>query len=156
MKNYRRLFIILFAMLLAVIMNSSVQAQEWSSEQQAVWKNVNAYWDAFAGGNVNNMLSYYHDSYRGWGFNEPLPGTKSETQKGLKYFLQNNSIVMYNIKPVAINVLDDIAVVHYYYDMTFKSTEGEEQNTSGRWTDVLMKQGNKWLLIGDSGGNTAN
>jgi hypothetical protein len=25
----------------------------------------------------------------------------------------------------------------------------------GRWTDILMKQGDKWVMIGDHGGRTS-
>jgi hypothetical protein len=37
----------------------------------------------------------------------------------------------------------------------FKDVEGKENNESGRWTDILLKQGDKWVMIGDSGGSSA-
>jgi len=31
---------------------------------------------------------------------------------------------------------------------------GKEKSSQGRWTDILKKEGDKWLLIGDHGGPT--
>lgn len=146
----------IIALVMLVCLPNALQAQEWSAAQKAVWNNVTAYWDMFAKGDADGMLSYFHADYQGWDMNDPLPGNKAETEKGIKHFLKDNSIVMYNIKPVGINVQGNVAIVHYYYEMTIMNAEGKENNTRGRWTDVLMKQGDKWLLIGDAGGRSAN
>jgi ketosteroid isomerase-like protein len=155
MKPYHLFITLLLAIFLSVATSSAI-AQEWSPTQKAVWQNVQDYWKPFAAGDAAGMLSYFHTDYLGWDVNEPLPGTKSDTEKGLNHFLKSNSIVMYTIKPVGINVKGNVAIVHYYYQMTIKNAEGKENGTSGRWTDVLIKQGDKWLLIGDSGGSSAN
>ncbi len=39
----------------------------------------------------------------------------------------------------------------YYLDVS-KSGEAGEKMTQGRWTDLLKKQGDKWVMIGDHGG----
>lgn len=152
----QRIFIALMVMLVWTGISHTALAQEWSSAQKAVWQNVEDYWKPFAAGDAAGMLSYFHADYQGWNFDDPLPNSKADTEKGLTHFLKNNSIVMFSIKPVGINVQKDFAIVHYYFDMTIKNAEGKERNSSGRWTDILMKQGDKWLLIGDSGGNSSN
>jgi hypothetical protein len=38
------------------------------------------------------------------------------------------------------------------YTRLYKDSEGKEKREAGRWTDILMKDGNKWVLIGDHGG----
>jgi len=55
----------------------------------------------------------------------------------------------YEIKPLTIKIYNDIAFVHYYYSMVKEGSDGKKKSESGRWTDILMKQGNKWVLIGD-------
>jgi len=45
--------------------------------------------------------------------------------------------------------------VHYYYTYLYKDVEGKQKTSQGRWTDILMKQGNKWVMIGDHGGQTS-
>lgn len=145
-----------FAALITLMMLSSLpsvlRAQEWSASQKAVWKDVSAYWDLFASGDADGMLSYFHTDYSGWDVNDPLPAGKATAEKGLKHFLAGHQIVLHSIQPVAINVHGNFAIVHYYYSVTIKNAEGKENNSGGRWTDVLMKQGDKWMLISDSGG----
>jgi ketosteroid isomerase-like protein len=60
------------------------------------------------------------------------------------------------VKPVSSVVRDDVAFVHYYYALHLKDEEGKIQNSQGRWLDVLVKEGGKWLLIADHGGRTTN
>ena len=59
------------------------------------------------------------------------------------------------IKPVGINIHDNVAIVQYYYSRILSDVEGKEKTISGRWTDVLMKQEDKWVMIGDHGGASA-
>jgi hypothetical protein len=60
-------------------------------------------------------------------------------------------IISYEIKPVGIRVFGDFAIVDYYYSM-FSVVVGTKKMENGRWTDVLIKQGTKWFLAGDNGG----
>ena len=62
---------------------------------------------------------------------------------------------MYDIQPAAIKIHGNVAFVHYHYVQVVKDAAGKDKETSGRWTDILMKQGDKWLLIGDNGGRTS-
>lgn len=48
-----------------------------------------------------------------------------------------------------------LAYVHYYYSYLYKDAEGKEKSSFGRWTDILMKQGDKWVMIGDHGRRTS-
>ena len=72
------------------------------------------------------------------------------------HFLETTKIVIQDIQPVAIKIYDNVAIVQYYYTRILKDAEGKEKNVSGRWTDILLKQGDKWYIIGDSGGPAAS
>jgi hypothetical protein len=52
---------------------------------------------------------------------------------------------------LAIKIHGNIAIVHYYFTDVSKHGE-EEEMVQGRWTDILIKQGDKWIMIGDHGG----
>ncbi|GAB4378989.1 MAG: hypothetical protein Kow0042_27950 [Calditrichia bacterium] len=156
MNNRLRWVATLVMLMVVLSLSQSLQAQSWSDTQKEVWSNVETYWGLFAKGDAEGMLGYFHSEYIGWDVNEPLPSDKASTRKGLAHFLSKNSIVLHEIKPVAIQVHGNIAIVHYYYNMTIKNTEGKESTTGGRWTDILSKQGNKWVLIGDHGGRSGN
>ena len=145
-------FKLMIVLLCIVVFSTSFLAQEWTDAQKEVWKNIETYWKSFEQGDADGMLSYFHENYKGWENDSPLPNGKATTEKEIKYFLQNNKIVLNQIDPVAIEIYGDFAFVHYYFDTTSKNAEGKDNNQKGRWTDILKKQGNKWMLIGDHGG----
>ena len=132
---------------------SSLFAQEWSAAQKEVWKNVNDYWALMAKGDVNGFMEYFHADYMGWDVNSPVPSTKEQSKKWITYAYQGVTVPVYEINPLAIKIYGDVAFVHYYYAMAKEAKDGKKSSESGRWTDILMKQGNKWVMIGDHGGS---
>jgi hypothetical protein len=146
---------ILAVLFFALLATPSLYAQEWSAAQKEVWKNVEAYWALDAAGNLDGFMSYFHDNYMGWDINEPLPMDKASVRKFVDYEYKTTKTLVYNIKPVVINVFANVAIVDYYYTRIMKDAEGKEKGRSGRWADIVMKQGDKWVLIGDHGGRTS-
>ena len=138
-----------------LIATQPTQAQEWSPAQQDVWKNVEAYWARDSAGDLDGFLSYFHENYIGWDLTEPASTNKARLRKFLEYGYKTEKTVLYDIQPVAINVIGNVAVVHYYYTAITKAADGKESDRAGRWADVLMKQGDKWVIIGDHGGRTS-
>lgn len=62
----------------------------------------------------------------------------------------------YTITPARIWANGNFAYVHYYYTQVSENAEGKSNTERGRWTDILMKKGDKWLLVGDHGGEIKN
>jgi ketosteroid isomerase-like protein len=131
---------------------SAVFAQDWSTAQKEVWKNVNDYWALLAKGDVNGFADYVHADYVGWDDSNTLPTTKEESKKDLTYYMQGTKMPLFNLKPLTIKIYGDVAFVHYYYSYVQEMPEGKKRSEKGRWTDILLKQGSKWVLIGDHGG----
>ena len=145
--------IAMLAVLFFGISLSTVMAQEWSAAQKEVWKNVNDYWGMLAKGDVNGFSEYVHADYVGWDAHSPLPNTKEESKKELAYYMQGTKMPLFNIKPLAIKIYGDVAFVHYYYSYVQEMQDGKKRPEKGRWTDIILKQGSKWVLIGDNGGS---
>jgi ketosteroid isomerase-like protein len=97
-------------------------------------------------------VALYHDDYKGWDYDSPLPAGKASSEKWLTYASENYNWIIHELTPAAIVIVDDVAVVHYYYTAVFADLDGEKENTDGRWTDILMKDGDAWKLIADHGG----
>jgi ketosteroid isomerase-like protein len=155
-KLVKKVAIVAYATLCcALIASQPIQAQEWSAAQKEVWKNVEAYWALDTAGDLEGFMSYFHENYIGWDLNEPLPGDKATLRRWVEHTYKTDKTVLHDIKPVAINVFGNVAVVHYYYMFIVKGADGKESDRAGRWMDVLMKQGDKWVLIGDHGGRTS-
>ena len=147
MKNKITLLILFFGLGI-----TTVFAQDWTPAQKEVWKNVNDYWAVMAKGDVAGFMEYFHQDYVGWDNDSRLPSSKEETKKWVVYGYKDVKVPVYEIKPLTIKIYGEVAFVHYYYSMAKETQDGKKKMESGRWTDILLKQGNKWVLIGDHGG----
>lgn len=150
MKSFLRC--VLITLFFTSLTSVQLFGQEWSNQQKEVWKNVETYWDLDAKRDLEGFMSYFHDDYSGWFSLDALPGNKAAVRKFVAHDFETTKILVQDIQPVAIKIHGNVAIVHYYYSRVVKNAEGKESNRSGRWTDILLKQADKWVLIGDHGG----
>lgn len=127
-------------------------AQEWSAEQKKVWENVEAYSELASKGDVEGFMSYIHPDFSGWYSKAALPDDKSIRQKHATYHLPKTETLYYFLQPLEIKIHGNVAIVHYIYSGHTKDAWGKEKFSQSRWTDILMKQKDKWVIIGDHGG----
>ena len=152
----KKLILVSALILSAILLTGNNFAQQWSSEQKDVWAGVEKYWQVSSTGNAMAFMDYFDDSYIGWNVQSAVPQNKAEVAKWIENDFKNNTNVLYTITPLAIWVKGDFAYVHYYYAELDKNKETGKPNPSqGNWTDILMKKGGKWVLIGDHGGRTS-
>lgn len=131
---------------------ANASAQQWSDAQREVWAAVDAYWAVSMSNTPMDFLKVFDDSYVGWSTDNEAPNTKADVQKALGYWLGKGKVMYYIITPAKIWVNGDFAFVHYYYTQVTESPDGKPNTEKGRWTDILMKKGGKWMLVGDHGG----
>jgi hypothetical protein len=148
-------FVILQVAIVLIAFTQNISAQQWSAEQQEVWKTIEEHWNLNEKNDLNGSLSHYDESYLGWNYNSEAPRDYGTVINRIKYFFQNRKILLYTIIPARIWVKDDFAYAHYYYTTVSKDNDGVVTTDSGRWTDIFMKKGNKWFLVGDHGGKTS-
>ena len=145
-----KLILVLFIALL--IAGESLLAQKWSAEQQEVWQTVENWWMLYKNNDSANLKKMVHKDYTGWAWEDYAPAGYAAMVKWLDNRDTKMTKIDYNIlRPLEILVMDDVAVLHYYY--TTHQTKGDKKSViQGRWTDIWKKEGGKWLLISDSGG----
>ena len=135
-----------------LMLGAEAIAQEWTAEQLEVWRNVQTYSDLAAKGDVEGFVQYFHPEFSGWPVGSPVPQTQEERIDAVRHFMPQGRSLWTQLKPLAIKVHGDFAFVHYYYYSQLQQGDDEPQMEMGRWTDILMKQGNRWVMIGDHGG----
>ena len=138
---------------LVVAFPFSARGQQWSPAQQEVWQTVEAYWQCFAEGDAECFLTYLHDDFSGWTHTHALPRDKEDMSLYLPLGFETTETLLHDVDPVAIKVHGDVAIVHYYYSRTFVDISGARHSDTGRWTDILIKQGDRWVMIADHGGS---
>lgn len=128
-------------------------AQNWNADQQAVWKQELGLWSAAHMKDSSGFISYFSPDYMGWDISHPTPTNYPTLRRYIAYELgQPGKDMIYRIDPLGISVLGDVAIADYYYSDEYIDENGKKKDESGRWTDIWMKQNNKWLLVGDHGG----
>ena len=155
MKQFTSVSFVLAVVCFTLLISMPLCAQEWSPAQKEVWKNVEAYNALYAQRDLEGFVAYFHPDYRGWDYESALPMDKASSRKFLEHAFKTTTTLVYDIKPVAIQIYGNVAFVHYYYTEVYKDVEGKQKSSSGRWTDILLKQGDRWLMIGDHGGQTS-
>ena len=134
----------------------STYAEEWSARQEEVWKAVEAYTQASHQRDVEKYLSFWHDDFLGWYDGHSALTSKEQRKKGLeKYFLRTKSRE-YELEPLAVQVVagGKAAIVHYIIRNVLEDTStGEKTKGTAYWTDYLVKEKGRWLLISDHGGS---
>jgi len=149
----QKIFTIMLALFIGmVLLSNTASAQKWSAEQQEVWKANENWWKLYKNNDAEGIKALVHKDYVGWSYSSYATEGYEELLKWVYHmFPEGTKIIYHNLKPLDILVMDDVAVLHYYYS-TRKIVDGKDSTTQGRWTDIWKKEGGKWLLIADSGG----
>jgi ketosteroid isomerase-like protein len=142
------------AFALAVFLPLAAQAQQWTAAQQEVWEFEEACW---AAQDVEALMACFHDDFVGWGIGYPVPSSKADRRPVFARDFETQERVFLNLKPLDVRVLDNVAIVLYLatYTQRNKAT-GEETTVTQRWTDICVKEDNRWMWIADDGGLISN
>ncbi len=140
----------LVAVLVAVVfLPLTAQAQQWSADQQEVWEFEKACW---ASQDLEPTMACFNDDFLGWGIPSTVPTNKADRRPFFARSLETEETVFQYLKPVAIKVHGNVAIVLYLATYTTKNkATGEETTVTERWTDICLKEGNRWTWIADHG-----
>ncbi|ACL73023.1 nuclear transport factor 2 family protein [Thioalkalivibrio sulfidiphilus] len=131
-------------------MMSDLRVYDLSPEQQDLWKRVNDLWSLSMERNAEKIRSTLHPRYMGWDMNSPVP---HDRETAVQSVLGDSPVVVdYQLRPLSIEVYDHVAgIVHYTYSATVAPKGATSFRVSGKWTEIYLKQGDQWVMIGVSG-----
>ena len=128
-------------------------AQGSADDQAAVWAAVEEIWEAAERGDnewVETMLS---GDFMGWPNSSPAPRSKASTRMWARFESDQNKGLAHELYPLSIVVHGDMAVVHYLYSQAYQNRSKETISTTGRYTDILVRDGTVWKFISWHGGD---
>jgi len=144
---------ILTALAVTVILPAIARAQERTAAQMEVWNTIEAHWAIDKEKDLEGFLGYLHPDFLGWSNRAALPSDRASTEKWTRFRFSAEATVIYEIKPVGIKVHGDVAFAHYYAQFVNRDADSEQETIHERWTDSLLKSGDRWLFIGWPGGS---
>jgi hypothetical protein len=131
---------------------STLNAQNYTKEQKAVWQEVENKWTNWKSGDLDVAFANIDKDFLGWNDVDPMPVKKEKWVNSMKETLKMRSKVNFDIEPARILVRGNAAVVHYYFSYSFLLTNGQASNNisnKGKWSEFYFKDNGKWMLIGD-------
>ena len=119
---------------------------EWTDEQKEVWQAVEADTELFKKGDVEAIMADRHvDAIIWWG-NKGLPFDWKLAKLNYKGWFKYDIPANWELEPLAIKVLGNVAIVAYKYKFS-----GGKSSGTGRLMMTFIKQNNKWLLMSSFG-----
>ena len=135
-----------------LFLSTASLAQDWTKEQTELWKVVEDTWMKWKTGDIDGMATFIHERYQGWSSDAPLPVSKSKMMEWYKSMKDVLKVSFVEVEPARITITKEAAVVDYYFSAKMTYTMGEEKKSeeiSGKNVEFYVKDGGKWLLLGD-------
>ena len=136
-----------------LLASGNAVAQDSADDHAAVWAAVEAIWAAEEAGDdgwVENMLSA---DFVGWPKDSPAPRSKSSVRMWNNFDQDQSSGITHELYPLSIVVHGDMAVVHYLYTNAEQTRDKKTNVSSGRYTDILVRDDGAWKFISWHGGD---
>ncbi len=95
---------------------------------------------------VHSNLSY-------WDVDQPGPQNKASLLRWNRYNNSTATVLEQELFPISVTITGNIAVAQYRYSVARENYKKERETVTGRYTDVLIKDGGRWLFIAWAGGD---
>ncbi|KQW42952.1 MULTISPECIES: nuclear transport factor 2 family protein [unclassified Roseateles] len=124
-----------------------------ADDQQDVWKVEQQQWKLAAAKDTSWIDTMVHPNLRMWEAGSPMPRGKASLQHWARFDNSNSTTLEYELLPISTTITGNVAVVQYYYMLARENHKKERESVTGHYTDVLVKEGGKWLFIAWAGGD---
>jgi ketosteroid isomerase-like protein len=138
---------------LALVLNATVAvAQTWTPEQQEIWRLEDQQWKLGAAKDLSWIDTMVHPNISYWDVDMPAPQNKASLSRWAKYNNTNTTTLEQELYPISVTITGNVAVAQYRYRVASENFKKEREIVTGRYTDVFIKDGGKWLFIAWAGG----
>jgi len=150
---FTRMVVTAMAVLLLGAVAGTASAEEWNAEQQEIWKFEQQQWKMSATEDVSWIDTMVHQNMRFWETGAPMPRDKASLKHWSRFDADNGSILEQELFPISATITGNIAVVQYHYMVARENFKKERETVTGHYTDVLVKEGGRWLFLTWAGGD---
>ena len=132
---------------------SGALADTGSADQQEVWKVEQQQWKMAAAKDDSWIETLVHPNLRYWETGAPMPRDRASLKHWSRYGNESGTVLEQEIFPISATITGNVAVMQYSYMMARENYKKERETVTGHYTDVLIKEGGKWLFIAWEGGD---
>jgi ketosteroid isomerase-like protein len=138
---------------LLMVVARPASAQTWSAEQQEIWKFEEQQWQMAKDKDLSWIEKMVHPNLSYWDVDQPAPQNKASLTRWNRYSNSTTTVLEQELFPISVTITGNIAVVQYRYSIARENYKKERETVSGRYTDVLVKEGGRWLFVAWAGGD---
>jgi hypothetical protein len=132
---------------------AGARAQTWSAEQQEIWRLEEQQWKMGAAKDLSWIDSMTHPNLVYWDNDVPAPQNRASLARWSKYQSGASTTLEQELYPLALTITGNVGVAQYYYRAVRESSDKKRTTVTGRYTDVFVKEGGRWLFITWAGGD---
>ena len=144
--------LILVSLALAAFGNAA-SAQTWTPEQKEIWDLEAKQWKMAKDKDLSWIDTMVHPNLSYWDVDQPGPQNKASLERWNRYQSSNSTVLEQEIFPISATITGNVAVVQYTYAVAREDHKKDRETVTGRYTDVLIKEGGRWLFIAWAGGD---
>lgn len=128
-------------------------AQTWSPEQQEIWRLEEQQWRLAAAKDLSWIETMVHPNLNFWQSDQPMPRGRASLARWARYDSTNSTVREQELFPISVTITGNVAVAQYRYQVASENYKKERETVTGRYTDVFIREGNRWLFIAWAGGD---
>jgi hypothetical protein len=132
---------------------NAASAQTWNAEQQELWKLEAQQWQMSRDKDLSWIDKMVHPNLRYWDVGERMPQDKASLARWSRYGVSTSTVLEQEIFPISATVTGNVAVMQYRYRIASENYKKEREIVTGWYTDVLVREGGRWLFIAWAGGD---
>jgi hypothetical protein len=131
----------------------TASAASWTPDQQEIWKFEEQQWQMSRDKDDSWIDKMVHANLSYWETGQAMPQDKASLARWNRYGNSNSTVLEQELYPISITITGNVAVVQYYYRVARENYKKEREAATGRYTDVLLKEGSGWRFIAWAGGD---
>jgi ketosteroid isomerase-like protein len=128
-------------------------AQTWSPEQQEIWRLEEQQWRMAAAKDLSWIETMVHPNLNFWASDQPMPRGRASLARWARYDSTNSTVREQELFPISVTITGNVAVAQYRYQVASENYKKERETVTGRYTDVFIREGNRWLFTTWAGGD---
>jgi hypothetical protein len=94
-----------------------------------------------------------HPNVSYWNTDQPGPQNKASLSRWSGYERISRTVLEQELFPITVTITGNIAVTQYRYSIARENYKKERETVTGRFTDVLVQEGGRWLFLAWAGGD---
>jgi ketosteroid isomerase-like protein len=128
----------------------ALRAQQLSPEQQRVWDRETTYWRLWKAADVEGFMALWDPRLADWphATSEPVDRAALRQMVEKQFEFIRAGTFDYELHPLSVTVVGDVAVTFYTVHTTYRSAGGAESSGDSRLTHTWLRTDGTWRIVG--------